>query len=460
MQQIIMDFGALELFGLRIPLRIYGYGLMLVLGFLSGIYLARRRARRMGENPDDVTHCGLLALVGGIVGSRAAYVVQHWEEQFAHAPNKLGALLNVTSGGLIYYGGLVGGTGLVLGFLWIKRLPVRRYLDIVAVSLMVGLAFGRAGCLLNGCCYGGACDADWALSMRFPMFSAPLVNVGDEAGPFSPNTEAPSPVYAKQMHEGHLHPDPRLRFDGSGSVLPPRSLHGALDRDQFDVLLGDTESARKEFIAAAGTDEMMDRDEWRGALRTGTFLRGSEVWDEARGLFDEDGDGELCFEEAWKYLAHRRARLVKLFDADASGALDDAERREANTFLQADLFALARASRSGPVQAAQPLGMINALLLAALLTWFHRIRKREGHVFALMAILYPITRFVLEAIRDDNPHNLVQGVLTHNQYTSLALAAAGVVMYMAFRKLPASAGPSLTERVAAAAAAKGGKTKR
>jgi len=407
MQQIIMDFGALELFGLRIPLRIYGYGLMLVLGFLSGIYLARRRARRAGENPDDVTHVGLLALVGGIVGSRGAYIIQHWNDQFADAPNKLGAILNVTSGGLIYYGGLVMGAVLVLAFLWAKRLPVRRYLDIVAVSLMVGLAFGRAGCLLNGCCYGGPCDHDWALGMRFPMFSTPLVNVSDEAGPFSPNTESPSPVYAKQVHEGHLHPDPRLRFDAGGNVLPPRALHGALDRDQLDVLLGDSEGARKEFVAAAGPDEMMDREDWRRARQSGPFLRGSEVWDEAIGLFDEDHDGELCFDEAWKYLAHRREGL-----------------------------------------------------LAVLLTLFHRIRRREGHVFALMVILYPITRFVLEAIRDDNPHNLMQGILTHNQYTSLALAAVGVIMYVAFWKLPASSGPTLAARTAAAVAAKGGKTKR
>ena len=460
MQQIIMDFGALELLGLRIPLRIYGYGLMLVFGFLSGIYLARRRARRMGENPDDVTHVGLLALVGGIVGSRAAYIIQHWDAQFADAPNKLTAVLNVTSGGLIYYGGLIAGTVLVLAFLWIKRLPVRRYLDIVAVSLMVGLAFGRAGCLLNGCCYGGACDPDWALGMRFPMFSTPLINVNDEAGPFSPNTESPSPIYAKQTHEGHVHPDPRLRFDASGNVLPPRALHGALDRDQFDVLLGDADVARKEFIAVAGEDEMMDRDEWRGALATGMFLRGSEVWDDAIGGYDEDRDGELCFDEAWKYLGHRREQLIQLFDADHSGTLVAAERDQANTYLQADLFALARASWSAPVQPAQPLGIINALLLAVLLTFFHRIRRREGHVFALMAILYPITRFVLEAIRDDNPHNLMQGVLTHNQYTSLALSAAGVILYVAFWKLPASAGPSLAERTAAAVAAKSGKTKR
>ena len=68
MRQIIIDFGKLDFWWLHFNLRIYGYGLMLVGGFLTGIWLARRRARRFGESGDYVTNVGLLALVGGVVG--------------------------------------------------------------------------------------------------------------------------------------------------------------------------------------------------------------------------------------------------------------------------------------------------------------------------------------------------------------------------------------------------------
>ena len=112
MQQIVVDFGTLHVFGSELPVRIFGYGLMLVLGFLCGIYLAQRRARRVGENPDDVAYCGLLALVGGVVGARLAYVIEN-PRQF----RTFGDVLNITSGGLIYYGGVLLATAAVLVFL-------------------------------------------------------------------------------------------------------------------------------------------------------------------------------------------------------------------------------------------------------------------------------------------------------------------------------------------------------
>jgi prolipoprotein diacylglyceryltransferase len=114
---------------------------------------------------------------------------------------------------------------------------------------------------------------------------------------------------------------------------------------------------------------------------------------------------------------------------------------------------IAAQERSLPVKPAQPLAIINALLVAGILMFFHRQRRREGQVFALLAILYPIMRFIEEAIRDDNPHKLVGGFFgTHNQYTSMAMLAAGVVMWLFIRyRLPVSAGPTLAQREAAAA---------
>jgi len=339
MQRIIVDFGMLKLFGLSIPLRIYGYGLMVACGFLIAIFLAQRRARRAGENPDTLAQIGLLSLVGGLVGARIAYIIQHWTGQFANSPNPLGEIVNITAGGLIYYGGVLLAMAMALVYLFAKRLPVRRYLDILAPSLMVGLAFGRAGCLLNGCCYGATCRADWPPAIRFPMYSKPLLKLDGGDNPFSSGMDEPSPVYADQMSKGYVRVDSRLT-DEKGRLIRPRDFG-------------------PEQIAAA------------------------------------------------------------------------------------------EASFSAPVKPAQPLGIINALLLAGLLTAFYRLRKREGQVFAMLLVLYPITRFMLEMIRDDNAHNLRNAVLTHNQYTSLAMMVAGLIMWVVLYKLPASAGPSLARRLAA-----------
>ncbi len=447
MRQVIIDLVSLDLFGRHVSLRVHGYGLMLAVGFLVGIYLARWRARRAGEDGDVVLRCGLLALVGGIVGGRIAYIIQHWSAQFAEAPDPLLAMLNVTSGGLIYHGGLILATVMVIAYLVAKRLPVRRYLDIVAVSLMIGLAFGRAGCLLNGCCFGLPCRADWPLAMRFPMFARPLVSLTGGPGGFSRDTEDPSPVYAHQLQTGRVQPDQRLRDPIQPQrVWPPRYLHGRLNNDQLTALMDESTWA-VEFQVLAGGDGRVSEAQWRRGLTEGTgLLRGSENWAEAVSAFDGGGDGQLDFTEMQDYLRARRAWVLGRFDADNDGQLSEAERAAANAYLQEDLFALASAERSAPVKPAQLLSLIGALVVAGILHGFYRLRWREGQVFALMAMVYPVVRFFEEALRDGNAHDLSAGVLTHNQVTVLVIAGAGLIMWLALRRLPPSAGPTALRR--------------
>jgi prolipoprotein diacylglyceryltransferase len=82
------------------------------------------------------------------------------------------------------------------------------------------------------------------------------------------------------------------------------------------------------------------------------------------------------------------------------------------------------------------------LLICGVLLLVHPIRNREGQLFALALVLYPIVRILEEAIRSDNPW-----AVTHNQYTSLVLLAVGLAMLLALRRLPASAGAVLAQRL-------------
>lgn len=455
MRQIIIDFGRLHLFNIDLTLRVYGYGLMLVLGFLCGIYLARWRARRMGEHPDAITYVGLMALIGGVVGARLAYVIQKWDE-FANQPNPLVSMMDITSGGLIYYGGLGMGLVFVLVYMWAKRLPIRRYLDIIAPSIMIGLAFGRMGCLLNGCCFGGACDANWPLAAHFPMYSQPLVKLDGTPGPFSNGTDSPSPPYEYQFSTRQVQPDERLTIQVSDAsygypLHAPRYLHGRLTNDQLTVMQGSKEEARKEFEKIA-PEGRLTYNSWERARAAGNgLLRGSEFWDEAITFSQHrsiEGQPVLTFDDVWQYLQARREWLVKKFDTAKTGQLAGAQAAAANEYLQADLQAVASAEHANALRPSQALGAVNAMLLAGLLMFFYRLRTREGQVFVLMLVLYPITRFVEELIRADNPHNLAQFQLTHNQYTSMVMLLAGIVMWLLLRKLPPSAGPTWDQRAA------------
>ncbi len=338
MSPIIIEFGTLELLGLEIPLRVFGYGLMLVCGFLLAVAVCRWRAKRVGEDPETITHIGIVALVSGIIGARLAHVIKYWGD-FATSTDPFWDIINISSGGLIYYGGLILGTFAVIATVLIKRRPVRRYIDVVAVSLMIGLAFGRAGCFLNGCCWGSRCDADWALATRFPMYAKPLIKVGGD-NPFSDVTASPSPAY--------LH-------------------HLEANRDELVVP-----------VALSGED--------------GRLIPPREFTPEQVGV--------------------------------------------------------AEATQSLPIKPAQLLGIANALVLATVLTLFFRLRRREGQVFALLLMLYPITRFLLESIRADNEHNVARLILTHNQITSSIMFLAGLALMILLQRLPASAGPTLAEALA------------
>lgn len=104
-------------------------------------------------------------IVGAIIGARALYVLTFWREQFADSP--FWELFAVWRGGLVYYGGLIGAAVATILYARLKRIGLWRLADVLAPSVALGYAFGRIGCLMNGCCYGRACSLPWAI--HFPQ---------------------------------------------------------------------------------------------------------------------------------------------------------------------------------------------------------------------------------------------------------------------------------------------------
>ena len=158
-----------------LPIR--GYGVMLLVAVSSAVALAIHRAKRLGQDPDMVFALAFWSFIPGILGARLFYIIEYWEtflRPSADAPElgaTLRAMVNVSEGGLVVYGSLVGGLLGLLFFVRKHRLPLLATCDLIAPSMMLGLALGRIGCLLNGCCFGGPCDAPWGLS--FPPGSPP-----------------------------------------------------------------------------------------------------------------------------------------------------------------------------------------------------------------------------------------------------------------------------------------------
>lgn len=158
----------------REGLPIRGYGVMLLMGLMSGVGLAMYRARRMGLNPDMIQVLAFWMVVAGIVGARAFYVIEYWRQyEQPRLIDTLKEIANFTKGGLVVFGSAAGAGLALLAFVRKYQVPGLALADLIAPSVMLGLACGRIGCFFNGCCFGGACDEPWAV--RFPPGSPPYL---------------------------------------------------------------------------------------------------------------------------------------------------------------------------------------------------------------------------------------------------------------------------------------------
>jgi len=151
-------------------LSIFTYGFFIAVGFFVGIVLARREARRVGEDPEKITDLSFYVLVFAIIGSRFFYIVTNLEIFLADPLE----IVKLWKGGLVFYGGFIAALIAALIYMKINNLPVFKTADIFAPAIPAGQFFGRLGCLFAGCCYGKACDLPWAITFKNPDSLAPL----------------------------------------------------------------------------------------------------------------------------------------------------------------------------------------------------------------------------------------------------------------------------------------------
>lgn len=158
-----------------VPVR--GYGVMLLLAAAAGTGLSIVRGRRIGIDADTILALGLEVFLWGLVGARLFYVIEYWQQFFPPGRSlveALPAVLNIAAGGLVVFGALPTAGLAAWWFARRRRLSLLQLADCVAPGLLVGLALGRIGCFLNGCCYGGPCELPWAV--RFPPHSPPWLD--------------------------------------------------------------------------------------------------------------------------------------------------------------------------------------------------------------------------------------------------------------------------------------------
>ncbi len=175
-----------------LPIR--GYGVMLMLGVVSAMAIAMFQCEKAGLSRESFFSLATWTVVAGMLGARVFYVVQKWSELGDSLQDKLWKALQVTEGGLVVYGSVIG--GLIAIALWSRRNRFSLLLiaDCVTPAFFIGLAFGRIGCLFNGCCYGGLCETSLP-SITFPSGSPAYMDQMESGKLFGLETESrPTPA--------------------------------------------------------------------------------------------------------------------------------------------------------------------------------------------------------------------------------------------------------------------------
>ena len=307
-------------------LTVKSYGLMIVIGFLACVSLIRRLSRDFTSDPQHITNAALYSLIGGVIGARLFYVV-HYFDTFKSNPLEIFA---IWQGGLELAGGVTAAIIVILFYMWYYKLPIRRYLDVLAIGLMLALAFGRIGCFLNGCCYGKPTSLPWAV--RFPY------------GSFAYRSQI-SPDLERNR------PEPELAL--------PDEFFGYTDEN------GDRYSGLKPFQDLTVKQKV---EVTEGKYRC-LPIHPTQLYSSGMGAF-------WCL---ILYLFWRRAKK-----AEISG--------KTGKFL-----------------------------------------TKPGYTFALMFIVYGITRFLIECLRDDNPFGFDS--LTISQNIGIGMVVLGVILMAIFSKM-------------------------
>jgi phosphatidylglycerol:prolipoprotein diacylglycerol transferase len=136
------------------PQPIYAYGVLLGLSLLLGWQVIMWLGKQSGLSAGTLADVYLTATICGVIGARVLYVITNRDEFTA-----LAQWFDLRSGGLVAYGGFLGGFAGAFVHLRLKKLSVLTFADCAAPAIAIGLCLTRIGCYLYGCDFGSRLPA-------------------------------------------------------------------------------------------------------------------------------------------------------------------------------------------------------------------------------------------------------------------------------------------------------------
>jgi len=151
------------------PFTVYTFGVMVAIGIVCAYFILIKLGEREGIDKNTLSDLMIWTVVSGFIGARVFF--------FLYNPQYFKSFWRIFyfwEGGLVWYGGFLFGfaTALFLAKKW--NIPIWKTADIAVIAGEVGLAFGRIGCTMAGCCYGKECHSRFAIVFKDPHSAAPL----------------------------------------------------------------------------------------------------------------------------------------------------------------------------------------------------------------------------------------------------------------------------------------------
>lgn len=164
-----MDPIAFEVFN---GFEIHWYGVCIAIGFLCSVGLLRLIKKYAHITDDHVYTITMLALIMGIIGARLFYVIQfHHQFPYTTFGEWLYKIINIRAGGIVFYGGFIGGFTSMLIYAKLKHINTLELLDVLSPAMLIAHAFGRIGCFMQGCCHGAPAPEWLPFAPQFPAGS-------------------------------------------------------------------------------------------------------------------------------------------------------------------------------------------------------------------------------------------------------------------------------------------------
>lgn len=162
-----------------INLTLHSYGALIIVGLLLALTISKCYARKLLISEQNVEDFIVWGMIGAILGARLIFVIIYWEDYIFRYPytrilNKsilFPSALAFWEGGLVYWGGFLGGIIACILFTHYKKIRKSIFLDVIILGVPIAQTFGRLGCLFAGCCYGAIIQSENAIGLKFCLNS-------------------------------------------------------------------------------------------------------------------------------------------------------------------------------------------------------------------------------------------------------------------------------------------------